>query len=245
MMIVTFTDFGVSGPYLGEMRIALQRHAPGIAVVDLMSDAPCFNPRASSYLLAAIARRLPPNSVVLAVVDPGVGGSREPVALCADTLWYVGPDNGLLDVVSMHADMSTWWRICWRPDELSASFHGRDLFAPVAGRLALGRPPPEGYLDRMTTRSVDAPLDVAEVIYLDGYGNAVTGLRALALHPESTLEVRGTTIGGATTFSAVSVGQAFWYENSMGLAEVAVNQGSAADLLGLQIGTALAVKPPC
>jgi S-adenosylmethionine hydrolase len=242
-MIATFTDFGVAGPYLGELRIALQRCAPDIAVIDLMSDAPRFNPRASAYLLAAVAQRLPPNCVVLAVVDPGVGGGREPVALYADTRWYVGPDNGLLDVVSMRAEDSTWWRIRWRPDELSNSFHGRDLFAPVAARLALGEPLPKSYIEHITRRSKAPPPDIAEVVYLDGYGNAVSGLRAQAVHPESTLNVHGTSIDGARTFSAVPVGQPFWYENSMGLVEVAANQGSAADMLQMEIGTLVEVKP--
>ena len=98
-MIVLFTDFGLSGPYVGQMKAVLHREAPGVAVVDLFADAPAFDPRRSAYLLAAYATEFPPPTVVLAVVDPGVGGERRPVVVEADGRRFVGSDNGLFELV--------------------------------------------------------------------------------------------------------------------------------------------------
>ena len=98
MAIFVFTDFGSADIYAGQVRAVLQTHAPRQAVVDLLHDAPAFQVKASAHLLAALFLRLAGNSVTLAVVDPGVGGPREAVAVRADGRWLVGPDNGLLSV---------------------------------------------------------------------------------------------------------------------------------------------------
>ena len=99
-MLITFTDFGAVGPYLGQMRLALAQAAPMIPIVDLVSDAPAFRPESAARLLAALVDRLPAGSVVVAVVDPGVGGERPPLVLRADGRYFVGPGNGLLDGVA-------------------------------------------------------------------------------------------------------------------------------------------------
>jgi S-adenosyl-L-methionine hydrolase (adenosine-forming) len=98
-MIVLFTDFGLQGPYTGQMKAVLHRMAPGRPVIDLFADAPVGNPRASAYLLAAYAEWFAEGSVFLCVVDPGVGGPRPPVILEANGRWYVGPGNGLFELV--------------------------------------------------------------------------------------------------------------------------------------------------
>ncbi|HEX9770299.1 MAG TPA: SAM-dependent chlorinase/fluorinase, partial [Kiloniellales bacterium] len=98
-MIVLFTDFG-GGPYLGQMRAVFARRAPEVPVIELMTDAPAFDAKASAYLLAASAREFAKGDVFVCVVDPGVGGSRAPIVVEADGRWYVGPDNGLLVLVA-------------------------------------------------------------------------------------------------------------------------------------------------
>jgi S-adenosylmethionine hydrolase len=97
-MIFLFTDFGLRDIYVGQVKAVLQSRAPREAVIDLLHDAPPFNVRAGAYLLAALAAQQPKDSVTLAVVDPGVGGARAPVAVLADGRWFVGPDNGLISV---------------------------------------------------------------------------------------------------------------------------------------------------
>ena len=136
-MIVLFSDFGAGDPYVGQMRAVLAREAPGVPVIELLSDAPACDPRAAAYLLAALAGEFAGGSVFLAIVDPGVGGDRVAIALEADGRWYVAPDNGLLALVPRHVGETQWWRVIWQPAVISASFHGRDLLPP-SQRALLG-----------------------------------------------------------------------------------------------------------
>ena len=241
-MIVLYTDFGLAGPYVGQVKAVLRRLAPAVDVIDLFADAPAHGAKASAYLLPAYADEFPAGTVFLCVVDPGVGGPRVPGVLGADGRWYVGPGNGLFELIIRRADEKPrWWEITWRPQRLSATFHGRDLFAPVVARLALGHPPDgvERPVDDM--RRDDWPDDLSQVIYIDGFGNAATGLRAGGVPATARMVAAGMEIDHARTFSDVSLGRAFWYENANGLAEIAVNRGNAAETLGLTVGTEVSI----
>jgi S-adenosylmethionine hydrolase len=240
-MIVLFTDFGLTGPYMGQVRAVLQRLAPAIPVIDLFADAPMRNPKAASYLLAAYAPWFPAGTVFLGVVDPGVGGERPALVVQADGRWYVGPGNGLFEILHRRADASEVFEIVWRPATLSASFHGRDLFAPVSALIARGEAPPGAKRPADFARHGDWPDDLAEVIYVDHYGNAMTGLRAALLRPDARLVAGHRRIDRARTFGGMPAGTALWYENSTGLAEIAVNMGRADDALGLAIGSAVQI----
>ncbi len=239
-MLVLFTDFGWRGPYVGQMKAVLHQGAPGVPVVDLMHDAPAFDPRAASCLLAAYSAALPAECVVVGVVDPGVGSARRAVMLRADGRWFVGPDNGLFNAVALADPKARWWELTWRPEVSSVSFHGRDLFAPAAAALARGRA-----VERLGT-PIASPVPAgwveehAEVLYIDGYGNAVTGLRGASVPAGTMLRVAGQRVGPARTFSDVPPGQPFWYVNSAGLVEIAVNRGRADALPGIARGTAVA-----
>jgi len=244
MSIFLFTDFGAADLYAGQVKAVLQRHAPNVAVIDLLHEAPAFDVRASAHLLAALSRQIPPGSVTLAVVDPGVGSARDAVALAADNNWHVGPDNGLLSVLAARAKACIYWRITWRPEQLAASFHGRDLFAPVAAAIACGEFP-AGKAETVARLSVDfGGDDLGAIIYIDHYGNAFSGLRAQNLPRAARIVVAGRSLGHACVFSAVPAGEVFWYENSLGLVEIAGNSCSAAAKLGLRIGQPCAVKSP-
>jgi S-adenosylmethionine hydrolase len=238
-MIVLFTDFGLHGPYTGQMKAVLHQMAPGIPVIDLFADAPAGNPKASAYLLAAYASWFPAGTIFLCVVDPGVGGTRPPIVLEADGRWYVGPGNGLFELVLRRAREIRRWNIDWKPERLSASFHGRDLFAPAAAMVARGEPPPGRPRENSADRRPDWPEDLREIVYIDHFGNAMTGLRAEILPPDARLAVAGRMLERARTFSDRPPGAAFWYENSNGLAEIAVNQGRADRELGLAIGVSV------
>lgn len=236
-MILMFTDFGRGGPYLGQMCLSIERHAPGIPVIELMSDLEPFNPRAAAYLLASLCAEIPPGSVLLGVVDPGVGTeSRQAVVMRAADRWYVGPGNGLFSIVAQQHTPTQAWQITWRPSRLSDSFHGRDLFAPVAAMLARGDEVPGDPVDVTCIGPQDWPNDLAEIIYLDGFGNAMTGIRASTLSRDQGLEVRGNRVSAARTFGDVAPGETFWYANAGGLAEIAINLGNAREELGLQVG---------
>lgn len=236
-MIVLFTDFGRTGPYIGQMQAVLSRLAPGLPVIDLLADAPAFNPRAAAYLLAALATEFAEGTVFLCVVDPGVGTeARKPVVLEADGRLFVGPGNGLFELVGRRALQRHWWRIDWRPPAVSASFHGRDIFAPIAARLATGdHSGLEAIAGDLT--GCEWPDDLNEVVYVDGYGNAMTGIRGETVTTSAKVEVAGRVLNYCRTFGEAPTGSAFWYVNSLGLIEIAVNQGSAAGQLGVHVGT--------
>jgi len=237
-MVFLFTDFGTGGLYVGQVKAVLQERAPKVPVIDLLHDAPVFNVKAGAHLLAALAARLPRDSVTLAVVDPGVGGRREPLAVLADGRWFVGPDNGLISVAAARAKKCEAFSIGWRPKELSASFHGRDLFAPVAAMLARG--------DRKMPKLKKAVLavsfgadDIGEIIYVDHFGNLVTGLRVGKVPHDRALVINGRAVRYARVFSEVKQGEVFWYENSLGLVEIAASSASAQQALGLKPGSGL------
>jgi S-adenosylmethionine hydrolase len=217
------------------MQAVLYREAPGIPVVSLLNNAPVFDPLAAAYLMAAYVEEFPPGTIFLGVVDPGVGDARRrPVMVNVDGRWFVGPDNGLFEVAARRGGDVTWWQIQWRPEHLSHSFHGRDLFAPVAAYLARGEMPGATELDNRPAFS--GPDEYPFVIYCDHYGNAMTGLRAQAYSPRAVLSCQGHSLQRQRTFSEVAVGQPFWYENANGLVEIAVNQGNAMADLGLGLG---------
>ena len=223
------------------MRAVLAREAPGVPVIELLSAAPACDPRAAAYLLAALAGEFAGGSVFLAIVDPGVGGDRVAIALEADGRWYVAPDNDLLALVPRHVGETQWWRVTWQPAVISASFHGRDLFAPVTAHLPRGESPPGEPLDGSQIVGGDWPDDLAEIIYLDHFGNAMTGLRAAKLASKTRFAVGGQVLARARTFSDVPEVAAFWYENANGLAEIAVNGGRADQELDLAIGSEVKV----
>lgn len=236
-MIALFTDFGWAGPYVGQMRAVLARNESAPPVVDLMHDAPAYSARAAGHLLAALADEFPAGTVFVGIVDPGVGSARMPVIVEADGNWFVGPGNGLFDVLSARATESSWWRITREPERQSATFHGRDLFAPVAASLARGESVPGDPID--APHGPEVGVELAEVVYIDRYGNAMTGLRAPA-DPTASLRVGQRELAGGHTFSDVAAGEGLWLVNSLGLVEVVVNQGDAARAYGLTVGSTVA-----
>lgn len=242
-MIVLFTDFGVSGLYTPQVKAVLHRDAPRVPVVDLLGDAAAFRVQPAAYLLAALCDAFPPGTVFLAVVDPGVGGARRPGVLRARGQWFVGPDNGLFELVARRASPPPrWWHITWTPPRLSPTFHGRDLFAPVAAALARGRAVPGVSADIQAMRRPDWPDELDEIIYIDGYGNAMTGVRAASTAPDTGVVAAGVAIPRVKTFSDVPAGALLCYENANGLLEIAANQGRAADRLHLRVGARVVIS---
>lgn len=201
-------------------------------LIDALHDVPDFGIEPAAHLLFSLALAYPRDAVFLAVVDPGVGGRRDAIVVEAESRRFVGPDNGLFSLLWHRSRQRRCWSIRWRPERLTSSFHGRDLFAPVAAALAtkvargwlVPKPAPDVLLDDE---------DLASVIYIDHYGNACTGLR----EHRSTwrLRVAGRALPHARTFEDAR--GPFWYENSMGLVEIAAPKESAARRLRLEVGT--------
>ena len=234
-----FTDFTCNGPYVGELHGAVARIDTGLNRIDLMHDVPAFNVMAGAVLLAQLIRQIPIGDAVVAVVDPGVGTARVPLALKVDGRWLVGPDNGLLDMSLRQAMHSQIHEIKWCPDRLSRSFHGRDLFAPAAARL-LGKNPTELAPIPEIQRLADVGSGThGQVVYVDGYGNLVTSFKPPV---GGGVELADQHIAPAGVFGEVAHKNLFCYENSMGLLEVACREGSASRQLGLGVGATVLRK---
>jgi S-adenosylmethionine hydrolase len=239
--VFLFTDYGAADIYVGQVKGVFSRFAPGIEVIDLLHDAPAFNIKAGAHLLAALASQIPAGSVTLAVIDPGVGGERDAVAVDIGGRWFVGPDNGLLSVLAARTNAAGVWRITWRPEHIPPSFHGRDLFAPVAASLARGETIGSQAVQIDRLQAELGATDLAEIIYIDHYGNALTGLRAAAVSPTASIVAGNATLKFARVFSAVPADALFWYSNSLGLVEIAGNSCSAAKKLSLAVGQPAAI----
>ncbi len=235
-LVLTFTDFGAQGPYLGQIEALIRARVPRAQLVDLLNNAPVCAPRQSAYLLAALLPYLPTRSIILAVVDPGVGSDR--AALLVETGGFVllGPDNGLMALAVRRFPPARVHRILWRPERLSTSFHGRDLFAPLAAAILAGEWPASQAMGWDEMVGADWPDELPEVIYIDHYGNAMTGLWATRLSPAAIITIGNFSLAYAETFSSVPPGSGFWYANSCGLVELAVNSGRADVQLGLRLG---------
>ena len=236
-MIFLFTDFRYDGPYVGQMKAVLSRLAPSVPVIDVMHDAPYCDPKRSAYLLAALAQESQLGDIWLCVVDPGVGGSRRPVVLDCGGVCFVGPDNGLFELISRRIEGSLLKVITWRPERMSATFHGRDLFAPVTAWMATGIHFDTGSISSSERRpGTDWPDNLSEVIYIDAYGNSVTGIGGSVLSDSQSILGGGRRLKYAGKFSDVPKGDVFWHRNSMGLIEISANCGRADELLDLQVG---------
>ena len=241
--IYLFTDFGTGGPYLGQMTSALKQHAPDCSVINLMCDAPFANPKASGYLLSALSEYLPVSSLVVAVVDPGVGSNRKCLCLQVDDRWYLGPDNGLLTMIAKRYPQAQIMELDVEQfPNVSSSFHGRDIFAPAAGAIYTHSKLNRTELSRQNMVGMDWELDLPEIIYIDGFGNAMTGLIAGHYPDVQLLSVQGQQISRHGTFSDTPHGTPLFYENSIGLLEIAVNLGNASKELELQVGDKVAIN---
>jgi S-adenosylmethionine hydrolase len=231
--IILFTDFGAGDIYVGQVHAVLADCAPGVPVIDLLHTAPPFDIQAGAYLLCALQKRFQPGSIFVVVVDPGVGGPRTAMMVEADGKWFVGPDNGLLSRVIRGVSESRSHKILWKPEDLSSTFHGRDLFAPVAAMLAAGVIPDSEPLD---PELPDWPDHLDRIIHIDHYGNAITGRSGDSVSIANNMVIRGHVVRYARIFSDNQTGQLFWYVNSIGFVEIAANRDSAARVLDLTVG---------
>jgi S-adenosylmethionine hydrolase len=263
MAVVTFlSDYGLEDEFVGVCHGVMARIAPEVRVIDITHGIARHEVRSGAIVLAR-ALEFMPAGVHLAVVDPGVGSERRAVALhCAgEDRFLVGPDNGLL----MHA-AERFGGVAEAADvgaspfaltPVAASFHGRDLFAPVAAHLALGAPLAGAGtpLDPTTLKrlagpraEVDGASLLAHVLHADRFGNVMldaarADLDACGLHPGAAVIVNGVRAAYASTFADVAPGGLLLYADSYGAPSLAVNRGSALDALGLELYARVQIAP--
>jgi S-adenosylmethionine hydrolase len=233
-LITLTSDFGEGSPYVAAMKARLLGGCPNAMLVDVSHAVPPFDVVSGAFVLWAGTRHFAPGAVHLAVVDPGVGGTRRGVAFEVAGSWYVGPDNGLFGLVLARAGMSPAEAVeLRRPPGASPTFEGRDVFAPAAAALSAGR---LGASLGSPLAGALAPLPVRPpaVLWVDRFGNLVTTLEP----PVSGLRVNGHEVRTtAPTFSLAPPDTPFLYVGSMGLVEVGIREASAADRLGARAGT--------
>jgi S-adenosylmethionine hydrolase len=226
--ILTFTDFGATGPYLGQLEAAIKRESASASVIHLQSDAPVCDPKSAGYLLAALANQFDA-AVFLCVVDPGVGSERRPLVVESQGQWFVGPDNGLFAPLFHQRGKMNVYQILQQPQGESQTFHGRDLFASVAAKISNKQ-----YVAMESIRKIEVglgwPEDLYAIIYADHFGNLFSGLRGSQIERSARIHFAQSELSWAPRFDAVKRGAPFWYVNSCGLVEIAVNEGRA-DLL--------------
>jgi S-adenosylmethionine hydrolase len=263
-VVALLTDFGHQDHYVGAMKGAILSVCPEAVLVDLAHEIPAHDIAAGAYALSAAWLDFPEGTVFVAVVDPGVGSARRGLALEAQGRRFVAPDNGLLSLVLADAEGPVALHhitneTLVRP-MVSATFHGRDVFGPVAGHLARGVSVSEVgpavsdpvRLPQPALRAVGPGEWEATVLHVDRFGNLITNLRRRDLDQvlasvendwhDVVVVVEGEILPLAHTYADVAEGEGCALMGSSGRLEIAIHRGSAARLLGASTGAPVRVR---
>ncbi len=256
-LIALLTDFGLRDNYVGVMKGVIARECPAAAVVDITHSIPPHSILAASLALTGAYGYFPDDAVFVVVVDPGVGTDRKIVALRDEARVFIAPDNGVLYPLAKRLGDVEFWEIRWRPEGggVGATFHGRDIFAPVAAMLAGGARLGDfgGRIDCIERFEAPEPGDSgegvmrAEIIYIDGFGNLMTNvsrerLADFAGGGDVAVEINDVRIEGlGRTYADVRPGSPALVVNSMGYLEIALSRGSAADVYHIGVGDGLKI----
>jgi len=247
MSIITLTtDFGTRDWFVGSMKGVILGVNPQAAVVDITHDIPSGDIRAGAFALAVSYRCFPRNTVHVAVVDPGVGSNRAAIVVKTADYYFVGPDNGVLSVALAKEKVSEVWQVenqTYLRRPVSNTFHGRDVFAPVAAHLtmrvlmdSLGRKLKD--YARLTWPSLQVVGGVlrGEIVYIDRFGNAISNIAAPAPSVTKVRVADKVQCDIKKFYQEVPAGQPLAILGSTGYLEIAVNGGSAAQAFGLKLG---------
>ena len=276
-IITLTTDFGLKDSYVGAMKGAILEINPEVKIVDISHAVTPQNVREGAYVLGSAYRYFPKGTIHLAVVDPGVGTDRRALSIRGPDYYFIGPDNGVFSYVMSDAPEQTevdpprrsfnagegdlqrlprgfeavtlTRSLYWRP-QVSDTFHGRDIFAPVAAHLSLGVPLEEfgepvssvvAFPRPTPVRGVDGSVE-GEIIHIDGYGNLITSIRASDLpdHRVET-EIGGNRVKGICRSSEEGEGL-LAVIGSAGYLEICEKNGSAAARTGAGVGARVVVR---
>ena len=259
-LLSLLTDFGLKDPFVAEMKAVILSICPEARIIDITHQVEKFDIRMGSFLLTSAAPYFPSGTVHVAVVDPGVGGERRPIVVQTKRNLFVGPDNGLLIPAAQQDGILHVYELTNRSimrDEVSATFHGRDVFAPAAAHLSCEFSPKEcgpeimDYVKPTFAKpTFDSTMANCEVFYIDGFGNIVTNLS----HPQlSKLNLKSgrkvsLSVGRrrlsarfVRTYSDLGQNEVGVLMGSHGFLEVACREKSAAKRLRVRRGSALRV----
>jgi S-adenosylmethionine hydrolase len=253
-IIALTTDFGQADGYVGAMKGVILGICPEATLVDICHDIPPQSVHQAAYILSSASPYFPAGTVHLVVVDPGVGSERRPIAVQTQRATYVAPDNGVLGPVLLEEPAQFAVHLsdpAFRLPRISATFHGRDIFAPVAAHIAAGCDPRGmgGLLPLQSLVTLPTPQPEAQstgtwsgqVLHIDRFGNLVTNFRHV--NADAHVIVAGHHIAGLShTFSDVAPGKLVAYMGSSGYLEIAVREGHAAIELGMDVGDPLQIQ---
>ncbi len=260
-LVVFMSDFGLRDPYVAQVKAVIKSKAPLIEVLDLCHEVPAFCILCASYMLYSSFKWFPENTVFLSVIDPGVGSGRRALACRAFNRFFIAPDNGLLWQILSEDKESRAFVIDEEligVHEVSYTFHGRDIFAPAAAKLALtknlssvGYEVPLESLVKLSIKSVcrEDDFDCFKVIHIDRFGNIVLS----AMKNEYKLPDYGSRVLVKVndklseavverTFSKVKEGELVVYYNSFNFIELGVFMNDASKRLGVKVGDKICIK---
>lgn len=246
-MIALLTDFGTADYFSGAMKGAILSVDPDLSIVDISHDIEAQNISEGAFCLGSCYMDFPAETVFAAVVDPGVGSSRKGIAAKAGGRFFTAPDNGLLSYVfeeNKGAEVYELTETAYFADRISSTFHGRDIFAPVAAHMAIGIHPREfgPLLQAPVMLEQGSPVRMGteirgSIIHIDRYGNLITNISEKPGTRIRTLKICGLEIRKrARYFSEASACEPFFTEGSTGTLEICVFLGSAADITGAMVG---------
>jgi S-adenosylmethionine hydrolase len=263
-VIGLFTDYGWEDPYVAQLKGVILTINPDARLLDITHSVTPFNVVEGAYLLDQCSAEFPAGTIFVAVVDPQVGTARDPVLLeTGKGKFFVGPDNGIFTQVIAHEGLAKAWILdkpqFFRAGDISHTFHGRDIFGPIAARLAAGTDPeqlgtPVKTLTLLPDKepSFSAGLIFTQALHIDHFGNVILNLAsdnelAAKLHEGNLVKI---SIGRdnysaplVKTYGEVEKGRLLLLYGGGGLLEIGMNQGSAAKQLKVQPGTAIFLKP--
>lgn len=257
MLITLTTDFGYQDSFVGIMKGVIFAINPDAHVIDLTHGVPPHNVMAGALILQHSIRYFPPGTIHVVVVDPDTGTSRRPILIEFDGSFYIGPDNGVLSVALERKQPSSITLLSnpsFQLFPISKTFHGREIFAPVAAHLSLGVPATEfgekldTFVELVIPKLVHRELRIdGEIIYIDNFGNLFTNVRERDLTglPRELLRVCLGPVEVGTlspTYGAVSAGEFACVFNSWGFLEIALNRGNARQRTGAKVGDKIAVE---
>jgi S-adenosyl-L-methionine hydrolase (adenosine-forming) len=261
-IITLTTDFGLSDSYVAQMKGTILSTALRVTIVDVTHAISRHSIIQAAFVIADVWRMYPDGTAHVVVVDPGVGTDRRPIALEVDGQYFVGPDNGLFSHIldAAEREQLTWRGVVltnpdyWRARAVSATFHGRDIFAPAAAHLVNGTHlshlgDPLENPERLISPSYEMAADGirGEVIYIDSFGNCVSNIPARVLPPPGTPGVTVTcgslaALPFVPTYGMVPEGAPLALVGSHGYLEIAARRGNAASEFGLGSGTPVQVS---
>ena len=253
-LITLTTDFGDSGGYTAAMKGVILGICPDVQITDISHNIRPQNVIEAAIVIASTTPYFPQNTIHVAVVDPGVGTCRKPLLIVTPSYFCIGPDNGIFSLLtSKYEDQSSvdvfeldrerFWR-----HPVSHTFHGRDIFAPIAAHLALGIEPEVlgSPIENFESLSLPSPvvregLVLGKIVYIDHFGNLISNIKSDEANYTNVIEIAGHVINGIETSYASSPGL-LAIIGSHGNLEVAWNLGNAANRIGARLGTPILLR---